>query len=78
MVRKGHGCWGKGTDLHVYEFCEGADELRRSVEVFGGAFGVDVEADLVPEGGFEALEITLLAVCDLQMLIHGWKYLLCF
>jgi hypothetical protein len=46
---------GRVCDLRVDEFGEGADELGRRVEVGGQAFFVDVLADGVPEGGFEAL-----------------------
>jgi hypothetical protein len=43
------------TDLGVYEFCQGADELRRCVEVLLERDFVDALADVVPEGGFQAL-----------------------
>lgn len=41
-------------DLGVNELGQGADELRRRIEVFC-AFVVDELSDCVPEGGLEAL-----------------------
>ena len=41
--------------MGVYELCQRADELRRRVQRVGEERVVDVLADGVPEGGFEAL-----------------------
>jgi hypothetical protein len=55
MFRKDFEVSRRVCDLRVNKFGQGADELRRGVEVGGKAFFVDVLADGVPEGGFEAL-----------------------
>lgn len=46
---------GLRTDLGVDELGQCADELGRGVYVRGEAFFVDVFADGVPEGRFQAL-----------------------
>lgn len=50
------------TDLGVDELGQGADELRRRVEVLHHAFIVDEFADCEPQGGFEALGCRLVSV----------------
>lgn len=75
------------TNLCVYELCQSADELWRSIYVGGKAFFVDVFPDGVPEGGFEALggniRMCVPRSCEIVgyvplpvRLMHHWRPLL--
>jgi hypothetical protein len=43
------------TNLRIHEFCQSTNELRGCVELRSETFFVDILADGVPEGRFEAL-----------------------